>query len=170
MTMWKKWGIVFFNYIFVFRPMLTETRCCKVFFLNYSKKKSAEDTLVPPLWEKGGKYLFSKYYLFTQLHAAELELSRWKLSSSRSKTAHAMVDLRSRHRINPRPARFVSGKAGECRWRPWRYQVDPLSRRREVARGVLRPSSKPKKRSVLAIGEGPIFFVVCFLHISVQMC
>ena len=30
--------------------MTTETRCCKVLFPNYSKNKSAEYTLVPPLW------------------------------------------------------------------------------------------------------------------------
>ena len=29
-----------------------ETRYCKVLFANYSKKKSAEDTLVPPIWGK----------------------------------------------------------------------------------------------------------------------
>ena len=34
----------------IIRPMTTETRCCKVFFPNYSRKISAEDTLVPPLW------------------------------------------------------------------------------------------------------------------------
>ena len=32
--------------------MIVEMRCCKVLFPNYSKKKSAEDTLAPPLWEK----------------------------------------------------------------------------------------------------------------------
>ena len=32
------------------RPMTMETRCSKVIFPNYSKKKPAEDTLVPPLW------------------------------------------------------------------------------------------------------------------------
>ena len=31
--------------------MTMETRCSKVIFPNYSKKKPAEDTLVPPLWE-----------------------------------------------------------------------------------------------------------------------
>ena len=31
------------------------TRCCKVFFLNYSKKKSDEDTLVPSPWGKREK-------------------------------------------------------------------------------------------------------------------
>ena len=40
----------------------------------------------------------------------------------------------------------MSGKAGECRWWPRRYQEDPWSRGREVARGVLRSSPKPVKR------------------------
>ena len=34
-----------------------------------------------------------------------------KLSTRSSRTAHATIDLRSRHRINPRPTRFASGKA-----------------------------------------------------------
>ena len=66
-------------------------------------------------------FFFCKYYLFTQLHAAELVLSRWKLSARWWKIAHATIDLRSGHIINPRPTRFVSGKANECRWRPRRY-------------------------------------------------
>ena len=33
-----------------YRPMTMETRCSKVIFPNYSQKKPAEDTLVPPLW------------------------------------------------------------------------------------------------------------------------
>ena len=32
------------------RPMTMETRCSKVIVPNYSKKKPAEDKLVPPLW------------------------------------------------------------------------------------------------------------------------
>ena len=32
-----------------------ETRCSKVIFSNYSKKKPAQDTLVPPLWGTRGK-------------------------------------------------------------------------------------------------------------------
>ena len=42
-------------YILAVRPMTMETRCCKVFFPNYSKKKTAEDTLVPPLRGKREK-------------------------------------------------------------------------------------------------------------------
>ena len=53
-----------------------------------------------------------------------------KIVNTLIKTTHATIGLRSRHRIKPRPTRFVSGKAGECRWRPRRYQVDPWSRGR----------------------------------------
>ena len=41
--------------LFYIRPMTMGTRCCKVFFLNYSKKKSDEDTLVPSPWGKREK-------------------------------------------------------------------------------------------------------------------
>ena len=51
--------------------------------------------------------------------------------------------VRSRHRTNTRSTRFVLGKARECRRRPRSYHVDPLSRRREVAHGVLCSSPKP---------------------------
>ena len=39
----------------ILRPMTMETRCPKVIFPNYSKKKPAEGTLVPPLWGTRGK-------------------------------------------------------------------------------------------------------------------
>ena len=87
------------------------------------------------------------------LYVAELALACWKLSTRWSKTAHATIGLRCRHRSSPRPTRFVSSKAGECRWRPRRYQVDPCSRRREVARGVLRSSPKPEKRPIFLPSE-----------------
>ena len=49
--------------------------------------------------------------------------------------------------------------------------MDPLSRGREVAGGVLRSSPKPeKKQQFFAIGEGSRFFVACFVHGSSQMC
>ena len=47
--------------------MTMETRCYKVIFPNYSKKKPAQDTLVPPLWETRGK-MFVFLGLF--VHAA----------------------------------------------------------------------------------------------------
>ena len=57
--------------------MTMETRCSKVIFANYSTKKPAEDTLVPPLW--GTRDFFFLFFfddLFTLLYAAELALSR----------------------------------------------------------------------------------------------
>ena len=58
--------------------------------------------------------------------------------------AHATMDVRSRHRTtNPRSTRFVLGKTSEYRRRPRSYHLDPLSRRREVAHGVLCSSPKP---------------------------
>ena len=77
-----------------------------------------------------------------------------KIDHTLIKTAHAMIGLRSQHRSNPRPTRFVSGKAGECRRRPRRYQVDPWSRGREVARGVQRSSLKPEKRPIFRHRRG----------------
>ena len=78
--------------------------------------------------------------------------------------------LRSRHRTNPRPTRFVSGKAKECRWRPRRYQVDPWSRGRVVARGVLRFSPQPEKMPIFCHRRRIETCVVRFLNISAQMC
>ena len=39
-------------------PVTMETRCSKVIFPNCSKKKPAEDTLVPPLWGTREKNVF----------------------------------------------------------------------------------------------------------------
>ena len=47
--------------------MTMETRCSKVIFPNYSKKKPAEDTLVPPLWGTRGKTVI---FLGLFVHAA----------------------------------------------------------------------------------------------------
>ena len=49
------------------RPMTMETRCSKVIFPNYSKKKPAEGTLVPPLWGTRGKNVV---FLGLLVHAA----------------------------------------------------------------------------------------------------
>ena len=112
--------------------------------------------------------VLSLWKLSTRLHMSVL--SSWKLWTRWSKTAFVTIDLRSRHSmINPWPTRLVSGKANECRWRPRRYRVDPWSRRRGVARGVIRSSPKPEEGLVFAIGEGSRNFVVCFLHTRGQM-
>ena len=70
------------------------------------------------------------------------------------KQPHATIDLRSRHRINPRPTHFVPGKANERRRRPRRYQVHLWSRGREFARGVLRSSSKAEKNYIFCHWRG----------------
>ena len=49
--------------------MTMETRCSKVIFPNYSKKKPAEDTLVPPLWGTRGKNV-CLFFLGLFVHAA----------------------------------------------------------------------------------------------------
>ena len=46
--------------------MTTETPCSEVIFPNYSKKKPAEDTLVPPLWETRERNVFLALFV----HAA----------------------------------------------------------------------------------------------------
>ena len=58
------------------RPMTMDTSCCKHFFRNYSNNISAEDTLVPPLWEKRGHNVLLSFVLFTRLYAAEPVPSR----------------------------------------------------------------------------------------------
>ena len=142
----------------------------QIFAPSYSKNISAEDTLVPPLWGKREQNGCFQDYLFRLLYAAESALSRWKLSTRWSKTAPATIRLRSRHRINPRPTRFVSGKGGERRWRPRRYQVDPWSRGREVARGVLRSSPKPEKRSIFLPSERDRVFLSSAFYTAAPKC
>ena len=48
--------------------------------------------------------------------------------------------------------------------------MDPWSRGREVARGVLRSSPKPEKWPIFCHPRGVETFVACFLHSSAQMC
>ena len=48
--------------------------------------------------------------------------------------------------------------------------MDPWSRGREVARGVLRSSPKPEKRPIFCHRRRIENFVTCFLHSSAQMC
>ena len=120
--------------------MLTETLSCKNSFPNYLLEQAPETgrhsrILVPPLWEKWEKkkcFVFFKAFFFhvVNCHHAHQQL-------------HSTIDLRSRHRINQRSARFVSDKASEGGSR--RYRVDPSSRGRKVARGVLHSSPNPAK-------------------------
>ena len=76
--------------------------------------------------------------------------------------ARATIDVQSRRGANPRSTRFVSGKAITYRRRTRRYDVDPWSRRQEVAHGVLRSSLKPENFVLPICGEeGSKLFVVC---------
>ena len=84
-------------------------------------------------------FVFSRHVCFFTLNCQHADKN----------SAHAAIDLSSRHKINPRSTRFVSGKASECGWRPRRYVADPWSTGREVARGVLRSSRKPEKKVFL---------------------
>ena len=61
----------------------------------------------------------------------------------------------------------MSGKAGESRRRPRRYQVDP--RARSCPRRPTLFSKTCKKGLFFAIGEGSRIFVACFRHSSAQM-
>ena len=98
------------------RPMTMETRCSKVIFPNYSKKEPAEDTLVPPLWgTRGFFFFFCRIICSRCCTRRNLRFHVENSQHAESITAHATIGLRSRHRRNPRPTRFVSGKAGECR-------------------------------------------------------
>ena len=85
--------------------------------------------------------------------------------NAQNPAAHATIDVRSRHRTNPRSTRFVLDKASECRRRPQSGHMDSLSRRREVAHGVLRSWPKPEQ-TFFSPKQRSRFLVVCFLHTS----
>ena len=83
----------------------------------------------------GKKKMFCFFQSFFFFHVVNCHHAHQQL--------HSTIDLRSRHRINQRSARFVSDKASEGGSR--RYRVDPSSRGRKVARGVLHSSPNPAK-------------------------
>ena len=139
------------------------------------KKKPAEDTLVPPLWGTREKNIrFSSIICARCCTRRNLRFHVENCQQADPKTAHATIGLRSRHRSNPRPTRFVSGKAGECRSWPRRYQVDPWSRGREVARGVLRSSPKPEKKPIFLPSEtdreflSPVFYAAATKYVCIR--
>ena len=73
-----------------------------------------------------------------------------RLFSTHEPTTH----FRSRYTINPRSTRIVLGKASAHKWRPPKFQVDPWSRRREVARDVLHSFyQNPKNAFFFSIGD-----------------
>ena len=85
--------------------MTMGTRC--VFSPDYSKKKPAQDTLVPPLRGKREKNIILSRMICSRCCTRRNLRFTLKLLTRSSKTAHATIALRSRHRINPRLTRFV---------------------------------------------------------------
>ena len=67
-----------------------ETRCSKVSFQTIQKRNRLKILSYRRYREHGKKCLFFWDYLFTLLCAAELALSRWKLSTPWSRTAHKL--------------------------------------------------------------------------------
>ena len=140
------------------------------FLLRSQKKKPAEDTLGPPLWGKQEKKVcFSKHYLFTLLYAAELALSRRKMSPRLSKTAHATIRLHL-------DIEATNGQPGSCRARPANVDdgLEDIRWMRGLGGEKLPAASYAlcpnlKKGLSFAIGEGSRIFVACFLHSGAQM-
>ena len=149
----------------VSRPMQTETRwrkdCSQIVNLNKQLKIFAYRRC-----GENGEY----FHFFNLSRACTRCTFCFHVDTCRhpdKKLAHATIDLRSWHRINPRPTRLVSGKANEYRWRSRSYQVGPWYRGQEVARGVLHSSPRPEKGSIFCHRRGiDLVFVLCFLHIS----
>ena len=94
------------------------------------------------------------FVFFARLHAAQIVFHVGIYQHADQKPAHATIDLRPRHIINPRPTRCVSGKVSVHTRRPQRNQQGSWSRRQEVGHGVLRSSPKPEKNFFLYMGEG----------------
>lgn len=106
-------------------------------------------------------------FVFTRLHATILFHSRCKLSTTCYKqSAHATIDLRSRHKLNAQPTRTVAGKANEWRRQPRKCPVGPRFVRRELGGAVLRSSSIPEKKLFFTIREGSRNVVICFPYTS----
>ena len=81
------------------RPTTMETLCCK-----------------PPPWGKREKNVCS-FRIICSRHCTRRILSFHveHCQHADQKQLTRTIGLRSRHRSNPRPTRFVSGKAGECK-------------------------------------------------------
>ena len=124
-----------------------ETRCCKVCFENPQKKKSAEDTLVPPLREKREKKCYYSLFVHAAVRGGTCAFTSKNCQHADQKqlTRRLTFDL-DIESTNSQPA-SCRARPMNGRCRPRRYRVDPWYRRREVARGVLRSSPKPEKSS-----------------------
>ena len=108
------------------------------------------------IWKPGGMsfcYIMKCMYIVTNRLCSSCGCTRRTLcfhvaanSASWSKAARVPIDLRSGHIIKPRPTRFASVKANECRWRPRRYHVDLMwCETLPTASLVLLPNRKKRK-------------------------
>ena len=90
------------------RPMAMETRCCKVLFPNYSKTFRLKIRSYRRYGKnREGRFLFFILFVHT---AARGGTCTFRIVRTLLQTAHVTIDLRSRHRINPRPTRFVRAR------------------------------------------------------------
>ena len=144
-----------------------EMRCSKVFFPNYSRKKPAEDTLVPPLWGTREKIVFLRVFVHAAVSGGTCAFT---LKIVKPLIKDSSRDDRSRHRSNPR-------RTGSCRARPVnvddglediRWMRGLGGEKLPAASYALLPNLK--KGLFLPSERDREFFVACFLHSSAQMC
>ena len=98
--------------------MTMETRCSKVIFPNYSKKKPAEDTLVPPLWGTRGKNV-----RFSRIICSRC-CTRRNLRFHVENSQHADQKQLTRRQAFDLDIGATHGQPGSCRARP--VNVDGL--------------------------------------------
>ena len=76
--------------------------------------KTVEDPLVSPLWGKRGKKVFKGLFVHAAVRGGACAFTL-KIVSMLIKNSSRDYRASISHRINPRPPRFVLGKAGEYR-------------------------------------------------------
>ena len=104
------------------RPMTMETRCSKVIFPNYSKKKPAEDTIVPPLWGTRGKNVcFSRII-------CSCRCTRRNLRFHVENCQHADHKQLTRRQAFDLDIEATLGQPGSCRARPCLLYTSPSPR------------------------------------------
>ena len=95
--------------------MTMETRCSKIILPNYSKKKPAEDTLVPPLWGTREKTCTWYVFLGVFVHAA---VRRRNLRFHVENCQHADQKQLTRRQAFDLDIEATHGQRGSCRARP----------------------------------------------------
>ena len=142
--------------------MTMETRCSKVIFPNYSKKKPAEDTLVPPLWGTREENV-----CFPRIICSRC-CTRRNLRFHVENSQHADQKQLTRRQAFDLDIGATHGQPGSCRARP--VNVDGLEDIRWI-RGLggeklpaasNAPLSNLEKGLFFAIGEGSRFFCHLF--------